>query len=103
MIIQRIDKTGQGWYSGDSALLTSYSMEVEQVGGSGATWIVNLEGSLDGNNYTPILTHTERSPGDKQIVSIGAGAFPCRFRRVNCVALSLGSAQYLNVRIEGSS
>jgi len=100
--IERLTTTGPGTYSGDSSLLSSFSLEVEQVGGTGATWTVNMEGSLDGNNWTPILTHTNTNPGNGLIESTGAGFFPCRFRRINVISLSLGTAAAINVKMEGN-
>lgn len=65
--------------------------------GAGASWTVILEGSLDGVNFTTILTHTDLDPGDGQLYYSGAADFPCIFHRVRVVALSLGSATKIDV------
>lgn len=95
-------QTGPGFYNGDGSLLSTFSLQVEQVGGTGATWTVTLDGSLDQVNWTPILTHTNTNPGNGLIESTGAGQFPCRFRRINVVSLSLGTATDIHIKTEGS-
>jgi hypothetical protein len=102
---QSFSATGPGQFIGDNSLLSSFSLEVDAPAGSGATWTVNLEGSLTGNateSWTPILTHTNTNPGNGLIESTGAGFFPCRFRRINVIALSLGTATSILVKIEGN-
>jgi hypothetical protein len=86
----------------DNQLLSKFSLEVDQNGGTGASWVVNLEGSSDrAGPYTPILTHTNVSPGDSQAEYTGAGQFPCRHRRINVISLSLGTNINLVVKYEG--
>lgn len=90
--------TGQAIKVGLHTVFKSFALEVEQVGGSGASWTVLLEGSLDGVNYTTILTHADEDPGSGQIIFSGAAKYPALWHRVRVLELSLGSATGIKVR-----
>lgn len=103
MVIISVVGIGSGGQENQARLLSKFSLEVSQNGGTGASWIINLEGSLDGINWTPILTHTNTDPGDAQIITTGAGGFPCLWRRLTVVSLSLGTNPNLTLKYEGTT
>lgn len=80
--------------------LKTYSLEVKGTGASATSWTVVIEGSLNGFDFTPIMTHTD-SIGDGIIIFSGASLFPSLYIRSNCNALSLGSATNIVVTILG--
>jgi hypothetical protein len=101
MVSVNVTTTGEACRESGTQKLSRFSLEVDQTNGSGASWVINLEGSMDGAKWTPILTHSNLSPGDTQIESLGAGSFPCLWRRVNVISISLGSNTNLAVKYEG--
>jgi len=79
-----------------------FSIQVRGVAVGASTWSVVLEGSIDGTNYTTILTHNTATL-DKIILFSGATASPSLYFRSRCVNLSLGSATSIVVVILGTS
>lgn len=76
-----------------------YSIQVKGVGAAPTSWTVALEGSNDDTNWTTILTHaTADGDGTTKVLNT---AFPCRYVRSNCSALSLGGASSINVYTVG--
>lgn len=71
-----------------------FSLQVVQTG-TVTSWTVVLEGSLNGTNYSTILTHTNAAPGSGGIVpAVTAAAFtpfPVRYFRTRCSAITLGA------------
>lgn len=72
----------------------TFSLEVATPSGAITSWSVNVEGSLDGVNWTSLVTHS---------ANIGSTVFavdkPCNFMRANVTALSLGTAPSVTVII----
>ena len=69
----------------------TFALAVKKTG-SVTSWTVLLEGSLDGTNWTTLLTHTNASPGDALIIAPTAGVrTPVNYLRLNCSALTLGT------------
>lgn len=83
-----------------SAPVKSFSIAVKGTGTSATTWNIVLEGSLDGVNFTSILTHTNTT-GDGVTLSSGTAKSPCLYFRSRVTALSLGSATNVVVTILG--
>lgn len=77
------------------------SLEVEQLRGSGASWIIVLEGSNSGSKYSTVLTHTDTDPGDAVSINNATPAIFSAGFAVNVLSLSLGTAQALAVRVHG--
>lgn len=59
--------------------------------GAVTSWTVVLEGSLDNANFTTILTHSNVTPADGQIISSGTTASPMLYFRTRATAVTLGS------------
>ena len=76
--------------------LSRFSIVVKGTGAAADVWTVAIEGSLDGTNYSPILTHTA-TIGDGEIFTTGASAFPSLYLRINVSALTLGAASNIAV------
>jgi len=79
----------------------SFSIEVEGIAVAATSWTVVLEGSLDNENYTTLLTHNTAT-GNKEILYSGATLYPSRYFRSRCSALTLGSATSIDVKILGA-
>jgi hypothetical protein len=93
--------TGTGQVVSSVLGFSRYSLQVQVVGAGAVptTWTVNLEGSLDGVNYTTIIYS-----GDvigQGVIWIGDMVAPSLYIRSNCIALSLGSATSILVTILG--
>ena len=63
-------------------------------------WTVLLEGSVDDENFTTILTHMTVA-GDAVFISSGSSHTPVLYIRTHVVALTLGSATNIEVTIVG--
>jgi hypothetical protein len=90
---------GTPWDTALSGVKT-FSIQVKGTGGVATAWDVRLEGSLDGTNYTTILTHTNLT-GDAVILSSGAALFPCLYFRSRVASITLGPASAIVVWIMG--
>lgn len=66
----------------------SFSLSVKPTGVV-VSWTVVLEGSLDGENFTTILSHTNLVGANVCLFS-GSNLFPCLYFRARCTALVLG-------------
>lgn len=80
--------------------LKNFTLQVKGTGSIASAWIVVIEGSLDGANWTPMMMHTHRN-GDGTIIYCGALVFPTLYFRSRCSALTLGPATNLVVTILG--
>jgi len=78
----------------------NFSLQVAGDKVAATSWSVNLEGSLDGVNFEPLLTHTE-THGDGRVIFNGNQVYPVMFIRSKVTALTLGSATRLMVYILG--
>ena len=77
-----------------------FGIQVKGTGAAPTTWNVVLEGSLDGTNFSTILTHTNVT-GDGAVVWSGSLFSPSLFFRSRVSALNLGSATDIVVTIIG--
>jgi len=77
-----------------------FSLSAKGTGASPTAWGVKFEGSLDGVNWTGLLSHSTTT-GDGVIVSTGNNDTPVDFIRVNVGSLTLGTATNLVVKILG--
>jgi hypothetical protein len=78
-----------------------FGIQVKGTGAAPTSYTVLLEGSLDGTNFSTLLTHTNSSPGDGLILHSGASVLPVLYFRSRCTALVLGSATNIVVTIIG--
>lgn len=82
----------------------SFALQVVQTG-TVTSWTVVLEGSLDGTNFSTILTHTNAAPGSGGIVPLTTAAaftpFPVRYYRSRCSAIVLGAGTNVIATILG--
>lgn len=78
-----------------------YAIQVKGVGGTPTTWSVTLEGSLDGVNFTTILTHANADTDGT--VKWDGGGKPCLYIRANVGTLTLAPASSINTLIVGTS
>ena len=83
------------------AIASSYSIQVVGTGAAATAWNIVLEGSLDGTNFSTMLTHTETT-GNGAVLFAGANLYPSLFFRSRCVSLTLGSATDIVVYITGA-
>ncbi len=70
--------------------VSTCSMQVDETG-SVTSYTVELEGSLDGTDFTPIMTDTNTSPGSGVMMVSGAQQYPLQYFETNVTALTLGS------------
>lgn len=87
------------------APLKFFSLQVVGRGAAPSSWVVNLEGSLDGLYYTKIMEHAS-GDGDanasvKSSTTPASGIFPVSYIRANVKSLSLGSATGIAVTAIG--
>ncbi len=68
----------------------SFSFTVNPNGNI-TSWSVNFDLSIDGQNWTTLMTHTNTNPGAGKIVASGAQKFLAAYVRFNCTELVLGS------------
>lgn len=75
----------------DAILPSRFAIQVKGSPDPLSSWTVTLEGSLDGTNFTTLLTHNS---GDGSVVFMADSASPkpVRYLRVNVSALTLGPA-----------
>lgn len=85
-----VAKTAAGAASiaSSAAPFATYAMSVKGTGGAASSWSVTLDGSLDGVNYTTILTHSA-TDGSTVWETTGKAA---NFVRVNVGSLTLGGS-----------
>lgn len=69
--------------------------------GSIDAWNVYLEGSLDGINFTKIISHNNLSPGANHVQYHGQSYTPCTYLRLNCTKLELGTGNNITVFVLG--
>lgn len=71
-----------------------YAIQVKGEGAGATSWSVTLEGSLDGKNWTTLITHSATDGSTSFLVDK-----PCIAIRANVGSLSLGSATAIDVSI----
>lgn len=76
-----------------------YSLQVKGTGAAASSWTAVLQGSNDGANWTTIISHAA-TDGSTQFPA-DATPRPYRYLRINCSALSLGSATDIVVTAVG--
>ena len=79
----------------------SFALQVKGTPAAADSWIVDLEGSLDGINFDAILTHSTGT-GDGKIEFSGSMNFPVIAYRFNIRGFSPGAADSINVTVTGS-
>lgn len=79
------------------APLKSFGIAVTAAGGVPTLWTVLLEGSLDGSNWSTLLTHASGGTGLGVTVWSGAALTPVLFLRSRVTALTLGVATSITV------
>lgn len=84
-----------------STVLFSHFTVAVSTTGVVTSWVVNLEGSIDGVYFTPILVHTNLVGNGVSIFS-GVLTAPCLYYRTNCTALVLGLGTNIVVTVVGT-
>jgi hypothetical protein len=77
-----------------------FGIQVRGVGAAATSWTVKLQVSLDGTNYVTIITHTDTSDTDGDILWLSTPA-PALWFRSDVTAVVLGSATGLSTTIIG--
>lgn len=78
---------GPGMYGGHPDLVvTKCALQVDKLAGMGG-WVVWIEASLDGKNWTKVLDHTNTSHSDGQVVWPSSAIVPFKFWRVNVTSM----------------
>lgn len=68
-----------------------YYTLVVKATGTVTSWTVLLEGSLDGTNWTTLVTHTNAAPGDGLAIFETTAPQPVTYVRLRCSAITLGA------------
>ena len=79
----------------------SFGLQVKGTGATATSWTVVLEGSMDGTNYSTILTHTNTADSDGAAVWTGPNFAPVLHFRARCSAVVLGSATNIVATVVG--
>ena len=94
----RFITTGLGHIYAVSVPVQSYSIEVCGEGGNLGSWSTSVQASLDGVNFTTILTHNNGSL-ECSAVGSGGGLYPSIYIRVSMDSLDLGTAKDAEVLV----
>lgn len=86
------DVTAQGF--------SKFALQCAQTG-TVTSWTVVLQVSLDGTNYSTILTHTKADDGDGVVIFTGPNRYPALYFRSNCTELTLGGGTNVVATIVG--
>ncbi len=78
-----------------------FGIQVKGTGAAATSWTVELEVSLDGTDYRTLVTHSDTTDSDGDILWISTPAPSLHFRS-KVTALVLGSATALVVTIIGN-
>ena len=79
----------------------SFSIQVAGVGGTPTAWSVELQTSLDGVNYSEIMTHDNLTYVSGEVLHSGANLAPTLYFRAEVKTLTLAPATSLTVGIIG--
>lgn len=79
----------------------SFSLQVSEFGGAVTDWSVEIQTSLDGINFSEIMTHDDLSLVIGDVLHSGANLAPALFFRAEVKSLTLGAATGINVGIIG--
>lgn len=79
-----------------------FSLQVKEQGGTATSWTVDLEGSLDGENWTALISHSRLTSGDGKTVFLGDQEKLVFYWRANVTNLSLGTATGIKVDVLAS-
>jgi hypothetical protein len=71
--------------------MSRFALQVKGTGAVPTSWEVVLEVSLNGSQFTPILTHKSGVDADGSVLLFGA-AGPVLYFRSRCVSVALGPA-----------
>ena len=77
-----------------------FSIQVVGVGATATSWSVDLKCSLDGKNWTTIISHYT-GVGNGETVFSGSTIFPANYFKSEVTMLTLGSATAIEVFILG--
>ena len=72
--------------------IKSFAIQIKGTGAAATAWSVVIEGSLDGTNFTTIMTHANTVETDGEAKWTGASLYPVLHFRSRCVSITLGSA-----------
>lgn len=77
-----------------------FAVQVKGRAAGATAWTLALEGSVDGTNWTSILSHGTADL-DGTVKNSGATPWPVLYVRLNLSALTIGSAAVLDVKVNG--
>lgn len=80
----------------------SFALQIKKLG-LVTSWSVVLEGSLDGAEFSQILSHSSSSNSDGSMEWSGQLESPCLYFRSRCTALVLGAGTNIKATILGVS
>lgn len=92
---------GNGTTASGFTFTTWYAIQVVGTGAAATSWDVKLEASIDGVNFTTVITHTQVDL-DGTVKWSGANHFPAPFFRSRCAAVVLGGATDITVYVYGT-
>lgn len=97
---QKFTTTGTGAVVENLLPVKRFSIQVKGVGAGATSWTADLQGSLDGVNYTTIITHATADLDG--VVKFDSADKPVAYIRINLSAVVLGPASALIVTVSGS-
>jgi hypothetical protein len=80
--------------------MVTWTIQVTGVGAAPTAWVVALEGSVDGVNFSEILKHTTLIGNAVNLFS-GTTLFLASYYRINVISLTLGPATGIDVSVVG--
>jgi len=93
--------TGIGATYTPSISYRSFALQVKGTGATPTLWTVILEGSIDGVNFSTIMTHTQAIL--ETILWTGTNFYPIIAYRVRTPVLTLGGASNIVVTLLGTT
>lgn len=77
-----------------------FTIQVKGRAAGATSWTVNLEGSNNGTNWSTIVSHGTVDT-DGVIKNSGATPWPAAFLRLHVSSVTMGSAGYLDIYVNG--
>lgn len=76
--------------------VSKFALQVNSDAGINS-WTIVLEGSLDGEKWDTIMTHTKADLGDGKVLWSGPNSYPSFYVRSKCTSLDLGTGHQIGV------
>lgn len=77
-----------------------FTIQVKGRAAGATAWTVDVQGSLNGTEWTTIVSHGT-ADADGTVKNSGATPWPVLYIRINTTALTIGSAAVLDIKVNG--